>query len=289
MVSNFAKAIAMQSAIENGNLTMLLKEMDEKNPKWNISKNPIIDKWGTTPVTVLHFAARHGKLDIFKNVSSLMTNLNPKSVSGKGKGSTPLHWAARNGDLPFVKHISNCLLDINPSETDGETVMHWAARKGHVNVINFYLDNLEGNKNPPQKSIIFYLGNSKYHLRTPLHSAAQNGHLNVVKVITKILSNKNPKDKYGYTPLHAAANKGHLPVVEYLSAFVENVDIQTDSQWDKMTPLHKASRKGHLDVVKYLIRQGADPKLRSRINKTAYDYAVDSDHTQVSDYLEQFS
>ena len=76
----------MRSAIDNDNLeelTMLLNEVDEKNP--------IIAKFGTDtiiPATVLHIAAFFGKLDIFKNVSSVMTNLNPKLVSGQGKGST---------------------------------------------------------------------------------------------------------------------------------------------------------------------------------------------------------
>merc|ERR1712061_408458 len=110
---------------------MLLKEVDEKNP--------IITKFGgTDPITVLHHAACFGKLDIFKNISSVMTNINPKSTSGTSKGATPLHYAALKGHLLVVKHITNCLTNINPAD-DGSTVMHWAAYNGHVNVINFYL------------------------------------------------------------------------------------------------------------------------------------------------------
>merc|ERR1712223_464451 len=107
--TNPTKANAIKSAIENGKLeelTMLLKEVDEKNP--------IITKFGVTdPITILHHAAYFGKLDIFKNISSDMTNINPKSISGTSKGATPLHYAALNGRLLVVKHITNCLTNIN--------------------------------------------------------------------------------------------------------------------------------------------------------------------------------
>ena len=78
--------------------------------------------------------------------------------------------------------------------------------------------------------------------------------------------------------------------MEYLCEnFVSNVNIQTDSFWNLRTPLHYASRGGHLEVTKYLIRKGADPKIKSSDGKTAYDYAIDNNHSDVSNYLQQFN
>ena len=71
--------------------------------------------------------------------------------------------------------------------------------------------------------------------------------------------------------------------------FVSNVDIKTDSFWNLRTPLHWASSKGHLEVIKYLIKKGADPKIKSSDGKTAYDYAIDENHSDVSNYLRQFN
>ena len=47
---------------------------------------------------------------------------------------------------------------------------------------------------------------------------------------------------------------------------------------------------GHLEVAKYLMEEeGANPKLKSTDNKTAYDYALDNGHSEVVEYLEQFN
>ena len=112
----------------------------------------------------------------------------------------------------------------------------------------------------------------------------------MVKAITAVISDKNPKDSHDYTPFHLASESGHLETVEYLcEIFVSNVNIQTDSFWNLRNPLHQASRGGHLEVTKYLIRKGADPKIKSSDGKTAYDYAIDNNHSDVSNYLQQFN
>ena len=92
------------------------------------------------------------------------------------------------------------------------------------------------------------------------------------------------------TPLHLAAFLGYLEIVEYLCEnFVSNVNIQTDSVWDLTTPLHEASEGGHLDTVRYLIKKDADPKIKRKGGKTAYDVAIDKNHSDVSNYLQQFN
>ena len=51
-----------------------------------------------------------------------------------------------------------------------------------------------------------------------------------------------------------------------------------------------ASYNGHLDVVKYLIEEeGANPKLENIDNNTAYDIALETGHSEVAEYLEQFN
>ena len=70
---------------------------------------------------------------------------------------------------------------------------------------------------------------------------------------------------------------------------MSNVNIQTDSFWNLRTPLHLASSDGHLEVIKYLIKIGAEPKIKSSNGKTAYDYAIENNHSDVSNYLQQFN
>merc|ERR1712080_124164 len=248
-------------------------------------KNPIIAIWGTSAViSVLDYAAAFGKLEIFKNVSSTLTNINPKASSGQEKGKTPLHWAGQNGKLEIVKYIVSCITDINPSQDNGKTVMRVAAEKGALSVVRWYLDNLEGDKNPPNK-----IDSDVSNGRTPLHAAAQWGHLEVVKAISKVIVDKNPGDGHKYTPFHLASQNSHLPVVKYLINFVPDVDIRLDEYWDNTTPLHRTSQFGNLATVKYLIEKGADPKLKTKSGKTAYDYAVSKEKSDIADYLKQFN
>ena len=75
--------------------------------------------------------------------------------------------------------------------------------------------------------------------------------------------------------------------MRYLGQYVTEIDIRTDSHWDNGTPLHEASLGGHLEVVRYLIEKGANPKLKTKAGKTAYDIAVDEGHSSISMFLKQ--
>ena len=174
----------MKIAIRNNDLRELNRLLTDSNVK-----NPIIAKFGDDPITVLHYSAYHGKLDIFKSVSATVANMQPKAVSGKSRGATPLHYAGQQGKMNMVRYITNCLSNINPAADDGQTVMYWAAFRGQSEVVNFYLDALE-DKNPP------IISSDKFNGRTPLHYAAQFGKLGVVKAITAVISDKNPKDSH---------------------------------------------------------------------------------------------
>ena len=235
------------------------------------------DTYFSHSMTLLHYSAEQGKLEIFKSVSATLANIQLKT-SGEAKGATPLHWAGTEGRMNIVRYITNCLTNINPADDDGLTVMHYAARRGQLEVINFYIDRLN-EKNPPQ------ISNDEFNGRTPLHYAPQWWELEVVRAITAVISDKNTKDSHDVTPFHLAALQGHLHVIEYMcDNYVNNVDIKTDSFWNHRTPLHYACIGGHLDVIRYLIQKGADPKIRSSNGKTAYDLTIEENHTDVSFY-----
>ena len=106
--ANPARANAMVSAIDTGNLSELKKLLEEAN-----HKNPVIYKTkNNTPLTALHYSARQGKLEIFKSISNNLANLQPKAIGGARKGATPLHYAAIGGHLNIGK--SNSQFKISP-------------------------------------------------------------------------------------------------------------------------------------------------------------------------------
>ena len=47
------------------------------------------------------------------------------------------------------------------------------------------------------------------------------------------------------------------------------------------TGLIEASRNGYTDIVKYLVEKGADVNAKNNKNKTALDYAIKREYTEV--------
>ena len=283
-------------AITKGNLN-IIKFYIEYLKKNNLDINPC--------ASFMRKAVVKGQIDIIKfcvnKLKEQNLDINPNDI-----GVTVMYDAAKEGQTDIVKfyldELKKSNLDINPS-TGLSSVMHVAAMKGHLDIINIFLRNLK-DKNPPLQGIA--LGTlTKLKGFTPLHLAARFGHLEVVKAITKVLLDKNPSDYHGVTPFHEAAQEGRLPVVEYLVRYVNDLDIQSGEYYNKKTPLMYASKYGHLNVVKYLIEEGANPKLTSSENKTAYDIALESDgdfgnldenydydvvdNSEVLEYLQQFN
>ena len=97
----------------------------------------------------------------------------------------------------------------------GETPMNLAAKYGHLNVVEYYLTMLPGDKNPKRVS------NDEFQDQTPLHSAARSGNLQIVQAISRKVSNKNPTDVHGLTPLYYAASVGNYDIVDYITENLE--------------------------------------------------------------------
>ena len=76
-------------------LKILLQNQSDKNPV-------ILEPEGGSKLTVLHFAARDGRLNIIKGYKDILgiENLNPIDDNG----FTPLYWASLKGHLDVAKY-----------------------------------------------------------------------------------------------------------------------------------------------------------------------------------------
>jgi len=118
------------------------------------------------------------------------------------------------------------------------TALHTAAAQGHLEVVNFLLEN--------GSSLITI---AKSNGKTVLHSAARNGHVEIVKA----LLNKEPEiavrmDKKGQTALHMAVKGQNLELVDDLVKLNSSLANMVDAKGN--TALHIATRKGRLLVKK---------------------------------------
>lgn len=109
----------------------------------------------------------------------------------------------------------------------------------------------------------------------PLHDAAKRGNLDFM---TECINNRvsvNGLDKAGSTPLYWASHGGHMECVQTLLD-VTNCDLNTQNKLGD-TPLHSAAWRSHPHVVEVLLEKGADPAIKNKDGKTAYDLAKDAD------------
>ena len=250
------------------------------------------DANGFTP---LHLAAKEGHLSIVEYFVENLNDINPAAGSFHSNG-TPFHFAAANGQLNVVEYylgqlqMTNKNPGLNSSDVrvQGLTPLHLAAGKGYMNIvqaISKYLTNI----NPE-------FGNGC----TVLHTAVFYNQLPIVNYLVANLDDYNPATcdeyhqngtliGYGYSPLHIAAYKGHIDIVHFFVDRLEEVNPPTtDSRGSNRTPLHVAAANDQLSVVIYLSEKVSNPTVKDKFGKTPYDLALESGHTDVAEFLQQF-
>ena len=158
--------------------------------------------------TALHYASKHGHLDIVK---CLLEN---GAVCSRNKSDlTPIHLATKEGHVDCMK----LLMKFNPNFVDhqpkGNEMISLAAQQGNSDSLE-YLFNLERFQN--QINLRDEEG------KTPLHHAIENSHESSALVILKQEeTDLRITDKEGNTPLHLAAwNNLHSVCKELLKGSI---------------------------------------------------------------------
>ena len=259
--------------LDNPNLTMCKevgKSFDEFLQKSKVFWTRMIEKYNINHVEfkkewklVLEKAPVLNVKELALAVEQFYT-LRPNQIRHLYQHS-PHHIAAERGSLSLCKFIAQKTTVLNPAMKDGLTALHFAAQGGHFDVCKYFIDNLDGDKNPKCKV---------WRRRTVLHFAAFQGNLAVFKYIADQVINKNPADDDGRTPLHIAAAHGQIQIVKcimdlideksksdpltFLLSMNKNVKDNLD-----LTPLHIAVQRGHYKICKVLIDHGADPNPRA--------------------------
>lgn len=113
----------------NGEVEEVQKYLDKK------SSPDVLDSSG---YSALHYAARHGHLNVCKIL--LISGANPDSLTRAGKAS-PLHRAAYSGHSDIVKILAEHGAQLDLVDIDGQTALHKAAQNSHTEVIQLLMTN----------------------------------------------------------------------------------------------------------------------------------------------------
>ena len=160
-----------------------------------------------------------------------------------------------------------------------------------------------------KKGLLTYDGGKSGTGRTALHLAANNGHADIVEyLVRKIVEDEpdivqsllNGRDGIGFTPLCCACFRGYptkgeadlcmeqrLAIVRCL---LENgADCSPITRDTTMTPAHWAAYNRDADVCRLLLKAGADPFVKSTMDRLPIDVAGSCLAGEVIDvFLDEF-
>ncbi|KAK1790405.1 hypothetical protein P4O66_014302 [Electrophorus voltai] len=254
---------------------------------------------GKSGDTLLHYAARHGHLDILMyfvekmgmdielynndykralhEASSMSHRTCVQYLVDKGAiidclkkaDWTPLMMACTRRDLEVIQVLLNHGANPTLQNKDGWNSFHIACREGDAAVIQYLL--------LVRPEVWRTESNTR---RTPLHTAAMHGCLEVVEILLKRCAYKpNERDSCGVTPFMDAVRNGQLAVAKLLlerhQASPTAVDILGAQ------PLHQASVTAKDEALCFLVQDlSIDVNTRAtNLELTALHYAAKEGHT----------
>ncbi|XP_016139601.1 ankyrin repeat domain-containing protein 16-like [Sinocyclocheilus grahami] len=282
-------------AIQHGELCTVRQHLNEHVNKQSV----IYTHFGKSGDTLLHYAARHGHMEI---VRYLVEELNmdvevynndykralheassmsqyecvryliargAKIDSLKKADWTPLMMACTRRNLEVVLELLNHGADPMLQNKDGWNSFHIACREGDLAITHHLL------LAKPE----VWKTKSKTG-RTPLHTAAMHGCEDAVKILLQSCSYEpDGKDSCGVTPFMDAIRNGHKATAKLLlenhQASPSAVDILGAQ------PLHQASVTAQEEALSFLVRNlGIDINSRAtKLELTALHYAAKEGHT----------
>lgn len=125
-----------------------------------------------------------------------------------------MHVCAEFGRVKLLSHFNKNGGDLWSKNYADEMPLHLAAREGHVESINFILE-----------QISVPIDIKTIDGWTPFHYAVNNGYLAAVELLVSKGANINSIDKFNRSALHWAVRYNFVEIVEYLLSLNINTDL----------------------------------------------------------------
>ncbi|XP_041936797.1 ankyrin repeat domain-containing protein 16 isoform X1 [Alosa sapidissima] len=282
--------------VQYGQLCLLKEELEANI---DIRHSVISGHFGRSGDTLLHYAARHGHLDILTYLVeiidmdielhnndykrpiheassmsharcvSYLLERGAKVDSLKKADWTPLMMACTRRSLEVIELLLKWGANLSLKNKDGWTAFHIACREGDSVVIQrLLLANCE-----------LWRTESKTK-RTPLHTAALHGCEDVVQILLERSEyERDSRDSCGVTPFMDAVRSGHISTARLLLEKHQASPIAVDVLG--VPPLHQVCVTGQEGALRYLVQElGVDVNTRAtNMQLTALHYATKEGHT----------
>ncbi|MCE3255469.1 MAG: hypothetical protein K0R25_963 [Rickettsiaceae bacterium] len=185
--------------------------------------------------------------------------------------STISYIAAAEGHYKYLEILVDRKANLDKANNDGVTPLFAASQNGHHKCVETLLTN-ELNKADPDKA--------KNDGATPLFVASQMGHHECIKTLLEKGADPDKTTSSGATPLFIASQKGHHECIKALFANKSNKADPDKATNNGITPLLNAIYEyrenpdlKNRETIILLIKDGADPELKTLKHGTAYQFA----------------
>lgn len=255
--------------------------------------------FGRSGDTLLHYAARHGHLDV---VEYLIKRVGVDMEVYNNDYKRPLHEAASMSHLACVSYLLQEGAKVDSLKKADWTPLMMACTRRNLNVIqellchgadpalrnkdgwnSFHIACREGDPLVVQHLLLVapdvWRTESKTR-RTPLHTAAMHGCEEVVGLLLERCGyTSDSTDSCGVTPFMDAVRNGHISVARLLLEKHQASPTAADKLGAQ--PLHQVAVTGHDEALSFLVRDlNVDVNQRATgIKLTALHYAAKEGHT----------
>lgn len=271
------------------------------------SVQAVISKhFGRSGDTLMHYAARHGHLEIVKYlhkrgmhvevynndykrplheaasmehadcVKYLLQN-GATADSLKKADWTPLMMACTRRTLSVIQELLCHGADVDLKNKDGWSPFHIACREGSAVVVLLLLQHSENIWRTESKTG-----------RTPLHTAAMHGCEDVVKILLERCDyTPDQADSCGVTPFMDALRNGHISVARQLLEQHKACPTAVDRLGAQ--PVHQVAVTGQNEALVFLVKElRVDVNQRvTKLQLTPLHYAAKEGHTSTILTLEK--
>lgn len=199
------------------------------------------------------------------------------------EGNTPFLNAARGNNLVVLQKLIPSVININQKNKDGFSAITFATQRINSETFSFLKSKgADLNVVDAEGNNLYYHLFSAYNRRTKANFKMLAAALETTNV-SFVKASKNT------TPLHIAVEKGDEKLI--LKALELGAEINKKNV-DGLTPLHLAAMKASdVSILKILLNKGADKKILTDFEESAYDLATENEllkkHTVDINFLKQ--
>ena len=184
-----------QSKAPGANRSNESKIQDIDDIPFDLLPRDVNDAVTVEGLTVLHYAAHNGSLDIIK---FLVENGADISAQDYEQSRSVIHFAAENGDIECIKYLTEHGADLLDKDVNGATPLHYAAMANNLEALKYFVT----------KKLDYTAKDDRGW--TAMHYAADGGALEVMKYLLAKGLNINELNGRRRTPLFFAREHREL-------------------------------------------------------------------------------